>query len=269
MTGKAEVISGNEQARTHDSSQFFLAAASTCASTLSNAFLSSKRPFRNTAFMRCALLIFSSELASSNRRLAIFPFSTVPRVFCKFRNIAGFKLADCKPQGNQSIEAADGTNLFFRDWGTGRRWSLWHRGDSIQLGGSTRWRTWLVADCAVSATTAAATPGFFGTPKNRVSQEIMDWWVRMMVDGCSLKTMLDLQRMFTETDFRPELRRISVPTLLIHGDNETSTPIETTARKTVQLIPGSQLKVYEGAAHGLTITHAGQLNADLLAFAKG
>ena len=120
MTGKAEVISGNEQARTHDSSQFFLAAASTCASTLSNAFLSSKRPFRNTAFMRCALLIFSSELASSNRRLAIFPFSTVPRVFCKFRNTAGFKLADCKPQGNQSIEAADGTNLFFRDWGTGR-----------------------------------------------------------------------------------------------------------------------------------------------------
>ena len=113
MTGKAEVISGNEQARTHDSSQFFLAAASTCASTLSNAFLSSKRPFRNTAFMRCALLIFSSELASSNRRLAIFPFSTVPRVFCKFRNTAGFKLADCKPQGNQSIEAADGTNLFF------------------------------------------------------------------------------------------------------------------------------------------------------------
>ena len=53
----------------------------------------------------------------------------------------------------------------------------------------------------------------------------MHWWVRMMVDGCSLKTMLDLQRMFTETDFRPELRRISVPTLLIHGDNDTSTPI--------------------------------------------
>jgi len=97
----------------------------------------------------------------------------------------------------------------------------------------------------------------------------MDWWVRMMVDGCSLKTMLDLHRMFTETDFRPELPRISVPTLLFHGDIDKSTPIETTARKTVQLIPGSQLKVYEGAAHGLTITHAGQLNADLLAFAKG
>jgi non-heme chloroperoxidase len=80
--------------------------------------------------------------------------------------------------------------------------------------------------------------------------------------------MLDLHRMFTETDFRPELPRISVPTLLIHGDNDKSTPIETTAHKTVPLIPGSQLKVYESAAHGLPITHADQLNADLLAFAK-
>jgi non-heme chloroperoxidase len=67
---------------------------------------------------------------------------------------------------------------------------------------------------------ATYAPTFFGAPKNRVSQEIMDWWVRMMVDGCSLKTMLDLHRVFTETDFRPELPRISVPTLLIHGDND-------------------------------------------------
>lgn len=116
---------------------------------------------------------------------------------------------------------------------------------------------------------AVYAPTFFGAPKNHVSQEIMDWWVRMMVDGCSLKTMLDLHRMFTETDFRPELPKISVPTLLIHGDNDKSTPIETTARNTVPLITGCQLKVYEGAAHGLPFTHADQLNADLLAFAKG
>jgi non-heme chloroperoxidase len=116
---------------------------------------------------------------------------------------------------------------------------------------------------------AAAAPAFFGVPKNNVSQEIMDWWLRMIVDGCSLKVMLDLHKMYTETDFRPELRKISVPTLLVHGDNDTSTPIETTARKTVPLITGCQLKVYEGAAHGLPFTHADQLNADLLAFAKG
>lgn len=116
---------------------------------------------------------------------------------------------------------------------------------------------------------AAAAPAFFGVPRNSVSQEIMDWWVRMTVDRCSLKVMLDLHRMFTETDFRPELRKISVPTLLIHGDNDTSTPIETTARKTAPLISGCQLKVYEGAAHGLPITHADHLNADLMAFAMG
>ena len=115
---------------------------------------------------------------------------------------------------------------------------------------------------------AAAAPAFFGVPKNNVSQEIMDWWVRMMVDQCSLKVMLDLHRMFTETDFRPELRKTLVPTMLIHGDNDTSTPIETTARKTAALISGCQLKVYERAAHGLPITHADHLSRDLLAFAN-
>jgi pimeloyl-ACP methyl ester carboxylesterase len=75
-----------------------------------------------------------------------------------------------------------------------------------------------------------------------------------------------LHKMFTETDFRPELLKISVPTLLIHGDNDLSTPIDTTGRKTAPLIKGSQLKVYEGAAHGLPITHASQLNADLATF---
>ena len=115
---------------------------------------------------------------------------------------------------------------------------------------------------------ASYAPKFFGLPKNNVSQEIMEWWTRMMVDTCSLKVLLDLHRVFTVTDFRAELREISVPTLLIHGDNDTSTPMETTARKTVPLIPGCRLKVYEGAAHGLPVTHAEQLNADLFAFAK-
>lgn len=115
---------------------------------------------------------------------------------------------------------------------------------------------------------AKAAAGFFGAPKNPVSTEIMDWWTRMILDQCSLKPMIDLHRLFTETDFRPDLRKITVPTLLIHGDSDTSTPLEFTGRRTAQLIAGSQLKVYEGAAHGLPITHMDRLNADLLAFAK-
>jgi non-heme chloroperoxidase len=113
---------------------------------------------------------------------------------------------------------------------------------------------------------AGAAPGFFGAPKNSVSAEMMEWWTQMLLQ-CPLKVLLELQRVFSETDFRSELRTISVPTLIIHGDRDTSTPIDLTGRKTASLIPGSELKVYEDAAHGLPITHMDRLNHDLLAFA--
>lgn len=113
---------------------------------------------------------------------------------------------------------------------------------------------------------AASAPAFFGAPINPVSAEMMQWWTNMMLT-CSLRVLLVLRRMFTEIDFRPELTRISLPTLIIHGDSDTSAPLDRTGRKTARLISGSQLKVYEGAAHGLPITHMERLNQDLLAFA--
>ena len=85
----------------------------------------------------------------------------------------------------------------------------------------------------------------------------------------SLKALLDCNRADTETDFRPELPKITTPTLIIQGDKDVSTPLELTGRKTARLIPGSQLKVYEGAPHGLMFTHMDRFNRDLLAFAKG
>lgn len=115
---------------------------------------------------------------------------------------------------------------------------------------------------------AEAAPAFFGAPKNPVSAAMMEWWTDMIVQQCSLRVMLDLHRVFTETDFRPDLRTITVPTLIIHGDSDTSTPLDFTGRRTARLIAGSQLKVYEGAAHGLPITHMERLNADLVEFVK-
>jgi non-heme chloroperoxidase len=115
---------------------------------------------------------------------------------------------------------------------------------------------------------AQAAPAFFGAPANPVSQDAMDWWTRMMVDRCSLKVMLDLHKEMTETDFRPELPAVNVPVLIVHGDQDTSARLDLTGRRTQRLIPGSALKVYAGAAHGLTFTHAEQLQADLLAFAR-
>jgi pimeloyl-ACP methyl ester carboxylesterase len=89
-----------------------------------------------------------------------------------------------------------------------------------------------------------------------------------MILRCSLRVLLDTHRKSTETDFRPELSQISLPTVIIHGDSDTSAPVDRTGRKTANLISGSQLKVYEGAAHGLPITHMDRLNQDLLAFAR-
>ena len=112
---------------------------------------------------------------------------------------------------------------------------------------------------------ASSAAAFFGTPQNHVSAEMMAWWSNMLLQ-CSLKVLLDLHRVFTVADFSMELRRISTPTLIIHGDNDTSAPIEFTGRKTASLIPGSRLIVYERAAHGLPITHMDRLNRDLVAY---
>jgi len=100
------------------------------------------------------------------------------------------------------------------------------------------------------------------------SPEMIQWGVRMGLQA-SLKALIDCNRAVTETDFRAEGPKITVPTLIIHGDKDVSAPLELTGRKTARLIPGSQLKVYEGAPHGLMFTHMNRFNRDLLAFIKG
>src|SRR5262249_48703487 len=85
---------------------------------------------------------------------------------------------------------------------------------------------------------AQAAPAFFGVPTNPVSSEAMDWWTRQIVDRCPLKVMLDLHRVMTETDFRAELRTITTPTLIVHGDADVSARLDVTGRPTQQLIPG-------------------------------
>jgi pimeloyl-ACP methyl ester carboxylesterase len=115
---------------------------------------------------------------------------------------------------------------------------------------------------------AAAAAAFFGSPANPVSPAVVEWWTRMIVDDCTLPVMLDLHRAFTETDFRPDLRAITVPTVILQGDRDTSTPLDFTGRRTAALVRNSELRVYPGAAHGLPITHMAKLNADLLALAR-
>jgi pimeloyl-ACP methyl ester carboxylesterase len=99
------------------------------------------------------------------------------------------------------------------------------------------------------------------------SPGLQDWILQLMLTT-PLRVAIECNRIMTSTDFRAELPRISVPTLIVHGDNDASAPIDLTGRPTAALIPKAQLKVYEGAPHGLFLTHKDRLNADLLDFIK-
>jgi non-heme chloroperoxidase len=96
-------------------------------------------------------------------------------------------------------------------------------------------------------------------------QEMMDWVKRMALTA-SMRGLVDLNHAVSETDFRPELKKFPVPTLVIHGTADVSAPLDFTGRRAAALIPGAQLKVYEGAPHGLMFTHTDRLNADLIEF---
>jgi pimeloyl-ACP methyl ester carboxylesterase len=90
-------------------------------------------------------------------------------------------------------------------------------------------------------------------------------WLIGLTEQSSLKAMIDCNISTTETDFRPELPAINVPTLILHGDKEASVPLALSL-ETAALMPNCRLEVYEGAPHGLFITHMERVNADLAAF---
>jgi non-heme chloroperoxidase len=69
-----------------------------------------------------------------------------------------------------------------------------------------------------------------------------------------------------DADWREEMRSMTLPTLLIHGDADASSPIDLSSRQSVKLIDRSRLEVYENAGHGLYVTHRGRLSSDLLKF---
>lgn len=91
-------------------------------------------------------------------------------------------------------------------------------------------------------------------------------WLKGLMLGHSLQALEACNRACMGTDFRSELSAIDVPTLVIHGDADQSAPLDLTGRPTAASIPGASLKIYEGAPHGLFITHTTRLNADLRTF---
>lgn len=86
---------------------------------------------------------------------------------------------------------------------------------------------------------------------------------------CSIRSAYACIKQFSETDFSADLPKMTIPTLVIHGDDDQIVPLATTARRAVEMLPQGRLSVYEGAGHGLPSTHKDRLNAELLAFLRG
>jgi non-heme chloroperoxidase len=110
---------------------------------------------------------------------------------------------------------------------------------------------------------------FYGAnrPGAKVSQGILDqFWLWSMQAG--LKNVYESIKAFSETDFTEDLKKIDVPTLVMHGEDDQIVPVHDSARKSARLIRGAKEIYYPGAPHGLTATHQDQVNADLLAFLR-
>ena len=110
---------------------------------------------------------------------------------------------------------------------------------------------------------------FYGYNRDgaEISQGIMDhwWWQGMMG---SAQAHYEGIKAFSETDFTEDLKKIDVPCLILHGDDDQIVPYADAGVLSAKLVPQPTLKVYPGYPHGMCTTHADVINADLLAFIK-
>jgi non-heme chloroperoxidase len=110
---------------------------------------------------------------------------------------------------------------------------------------------------------------FYGAnrPGSKVSQGVRDeFWLQSMQAGFA--AAYECIKAFSATDFREDLKKFDIPTLVIHGDDDQIVPIAVGGLRSSKMIKGATLKVYPGAPHGLMTTHRDQFNADLLEFAQ-
>jgi non-heme chloroperoxidase len=96
---------------------------------------------------------------------------------------------------------------------------------------------------------------------------IQNWWRQGMMGGA--KAHYDGIVAFSQTDFTEDLKKINVPVLVMHGDDDQIVPYADSAPLSAKLLKNGTLKTYKGFPHGMPTTQAATINADLLAFLKG
>ncbi len=129
-------------------------------------------------------------------------------------------------------------------------------------------RSQLAANRAQFFLDVAAGPFYgFNRPGAKVYEGVIrNWWRQGMMG--SIKAHYEGIKAFSETDQTNDLKAISVPTLVLHGDDDQVVPIDNAGRLSVKLLQNGTLKVYEGLPHGMLTTHADVINPDLLEFVK-
>jgi non-heme chloroperoxidase len=105
----------------------------------------------------------------------------------------------------------------------------------------------------------------FNRPGATVSQGVRDnWWRQGMMGG--VKAQYDCIKAFSETDFTEDLKKMEVPTLVMHGEDDQIVPFADSGPLSANLLKIASTKFYPGLPHGMPTTHADQINSDLLAF---
>jgi non-heme chloroperoxidase len=113
------------------------------------------------------------------------------------------------------------------------------------------------------------TAGFFSVGGKLLVSESQRVYARNIAAFASPKGTLDCIAAFSTTDFRGDLAKFKLPTLVIHGDADAIVPIEVSGARTHKAIPGSVLSLIKGAPHGFNLSHAAEFNKSLLAFLAG
>ncbi|WP_319583307.1 alpha/beta hydrolase [uncultured Pseudodesulfovibrio sp.] len=111
---------------------------------------------------------------------------------------------------------------------------------------------------------------FYGFNRDNVEAQpgvVLNWWRQGMMGG--VKAQYDCVKVFSETDFTEDLKKMDVPTLVMHGEDDQVVPIQDAAMRSIKMLKNGTLKTYPGYPHGMATIHADVINKDILAFIQG
>jgi non-heme chloroperoxidase len=111
---------------------------------------------------------------------------------------------------------------------------------------------------------------FYGFNRDDVESQpgiVLNWWRQGMMGGA--KAQYDCVQVFSETDFTEDLKKMDVPTLVMHGEDDQVVPIKDSAMRSIKMLKNGTLKTYPGYPHGMATIHADVINKDILEFIQG